>query len=187
MNQGNDDVKHKGDNGVWQDGALIFHFSKPEQWVAIFLKFKSQSWHTKDDYGDPNEKLNYNPLFDLKSQLISNSIIQTSSGRPEGLIKIIAARIGDIGGPEKSSVTILNISNSEISLNGWSIVDTEGNRMYLYGKINPGIVKALSIIGPLNLPNNGGLITLIDDQGTKVDGVAYTNSSIQEPGWTITF
>ena len=53
MNQGNDDDKHKVDNGVWQDGGLIFHFSKPDQWVAIFLKFKSQSWHTKDDDGNP--------------------------------------------------------------------------------------------------------------------------------------
>ena len=30
MNQGSGDEKHKGDNGVLQDGCLIFHFSKPE-------------------------------------------------------------------------------------------------------------------------------------------------------------
>jgi len=188
MNQGNDDDKHKVDNGVWQDGGLIFHFSKPDQWVAIFLKFKSQSWHTKDDDGDPIEKLTYSPLSDLKSTLMSNSIIQTASGRPEGLIKIMAARISDIEGPEQSSsVTILNISNFEISLNGWSIVDIEMNQMYLYGKIDPGMAKTLSIIGHLNLSNRGGLITLLDDEGTKVDGVAFSHSKLREPGWTITF
>jgi len=131
--------------------------------------------------------LTYSPLSDLKSKLISNSITQTASGRLEGLIKIMAAHINDIEGPEQSSVTILNISKYEIDLNGWSIVDTERDRMYLYGKINPGIAKTLSIIGPLNLSNKGGLITLLDDEGTKVDCVAFSYSKLREPGWTITF
>ncbi len=61
MNQGEVDEKHKGDNGVWQDGGIIFEFSKPNQWVAIFLKFKSQSWHTKDDDGNPIENFKYCP------------------------------------------------------------------------------------------------------------------------------
>jgi uncharacterized protein YukJ len=33
-------------DGVWQDGALLFHFPQPAQWVAIFLKFQSQSWRS---------------------------------------------------------------------------------------------------------------------------------------------
>jgi len=35
------------------------------------------------------------------------------------------------------------------------------------------------------LPNRGGLITLIDAAGLKVDGVSYT--AAQEPGRTIAF
>ena len=61
MNQGNDDDKHKVIMEFGKTVGLIFHFSKPNQWVAIFLKFKSQSWHTKDDDGDPIEKLTYSP------------------------------------------------------------------------------------------------------------------------------
>lgn len=33
-------------DGVWQDGALCFAFPQPEQWVAVFLKFQSQSWRS---------------------------------------------------------------------------------------------------------------------------------------------
>src|SRR4051794_5918154 len=50
MNQGNS-AGFKGDDGVWQDGALLFHFTAPEQWVAIFLAFQSQAWHTDDVHG----------------------------------------------------------------------------------------------------------------------------------------
>lgn len=40
------------DDGVWQDGALLLHFPGPaEQWVAVFLKFQSQGWHTDDATG----------------------------------------------------------------------------------------------------------------------------------------
>ncbi len=50
MNQGNDE-DHQGDDGVWQDGGLLFNFPKQDQWVAIFLRFQSQSWHTDDNTG----------------------------------------------------------------------------------------------------------------------------------------
>jgi uncharacterized protein YukJ len=50
MNQGNVGP-FTSDDGVWQDGALMFHFPSGNQWVAIFLAFQSQSWHTDDRTG----------------------------------------------------------------------------------------------------------------------------------------
>src|SRR5436190_22218545 len=50
MNQGNS-PKFKGDDGVFQDGGLLFHFPSQDQWVAMFLKFQSQAWHTDDATG----------------------------------------------------------------------------------------------------------------------------------------
>ncbi|MEO8662277.1 MAG: YukJ family protein, partial [Bryobacteraceae bacterium] len=50
MNQGNAGSFVK-DDGVWQDGGLLFQFPKQTQWVAIFLKFQSQAWHTDDTTG----------------------------------------------------------------------------------------------------------------------------------------
>ena len=37
------------------------------------------------------------------------------------------------------------------------------------------------------LSNKGGIITLLDDRGLKVDGVSYTKAQAAQPGWTITF
>ena len=132
MTQGEVAEKHKSDNGVWQDGGIIFEYSKPKQGVAICLKFKTQSWHTKDDDGNPIENFNYCPSVDFKSKSHGHSIVQTADGKPKGIIKIIAARIGNIGGPNKASVTILNISNSEIFLYNWRITDTENNQINLW-------------------------------------------------------
>jgi uncharacterized protein YukJ len=50
MNQGND-PGHADEDGVWQDGALFFSFPAQNNWVAIFLKFQSQSWTTDDTTG----------------------------------------------------------------------------------------------------------------------------------------
>jgi uncharacterized protein YukJ len=50
MNQGND-PGHRGEDGVWQDGGLIQRFPATDQWVAIFLAFQSQAWHTDDATG----------------------------------------------------------------------------------------------------------------------------------------
>jgi uncharacterized protein YukJ len=50
MNQGNRPA-HQDENGTWQDGGLLIHFSAVDQWIAIFLAFQSQAWHTEDHSG----------------------------------------------------------------------------------------------------------------------------------------
>ncbi len=50
MNQGNGKQFAK-DNGIWQDGALMFQHSTGK-WLAIFLVFQSQTFDT-DDEGHP--------------------------------------------------------------------------------------------------------------------------------------
>ena len=37
------------------------------------------------------------------------------------------------------------------------------------------------------LSNKGGLITLVNSDGLKVDGVSYTKQQANRPGWTIKF
>jgi hypothetical protein len=39
----------------------------------------------------------------------------------------------------------------------------------------------------MQLPNEGGLITLLNPQGIKVHGVSYTKQQAQKQGWTIVF
>ncbi len=53
MNQGNPlDGGYEGDNGVYQDGALFFQYSNDKPWVALFLKFRTQSMKTDNETGD---------------------------------------------------------------------------------------------------------------------------------------
>lgn len=52
MNQGNPANNHGADNGVWQDGAVFINLPSKNQWMAIFIAFQSQAWHT-DNHGDP--------------------------------------------------------------------------------------------------------------------------------------
>ena len=52
MNQGNPRNNHGGDNGVWQDGALMIHLPAKKTWTAVFIAFQTESWAT-DSAGNP--------------------------------------------------------------------------------------------------------------------------------------
>jgi uncharacterized protein YukJ len=52
MNQGNPANNHGGDNGVWQDGALLIHLPSKATWTAVFIVFQTESWST-DAAGNP--------------------------------------------------------------------------------------------------------------------------------------
>jgi uncharacterized protein YukJ len=52
MNQGNPANNHGGDNGVWQDGALLIHLPAKGTWTAVFIAFQTESWAT-DSAGGP--------------------------------------------------------------------------------------------------------------------------------------
>jgi uncharacterized protein YukJ len=52
MNQGNPVNNHGGDNGVWQDGALLIHLPSKGTWTAVFIAFQTESW-TTDASGNP--------------------------------------------------------------------------------------------------------------------------------------
>ncbi|WP_139488750.1 DUF2278 family protein [Brevibacillus dissolubilis] len=53
MNQGNSDTKEEWltDNGVYQDGGLLLHFTEEDRWVGIFLRFQSQCTLTDHETG----------------------------------------------------------------------------------------------------------------------------------------
>ena len=52
MNQGNPKNNHGGDNGVWQDGALLINLPSKKTWTAVFIAFQTESW-TTDSVGNP--------------------------------------------------------------------------------------------------------------------------------------
>ena len=54
MNQGNPKGNHGGDNGVWQDGALLINLPSKQAWTAVFIAFQTESW-TTDSAGNPEK------------------------------------------------------------------------------------------------------------------------------------
>ena len=52
MNQGNPAGSFEKDNGIWQDGLLVFAMPGSATWAAIFIAFQTESW-TTDENGNP--------------------------------------------------------------------------------------------------------------------------------------
>jgi uncharacterized protein YukJ len=183
MNQSNVG-QFKGDDGVWQDGGVIVYFPGQQQWVAIFLKFQSQGWHTDDKTGHkigPDEP--HVPPVPIPPQ---PPPLPTSDD-PQGLVRIVAALINSVQSPEVEIVTLVNASPRELNLEGWALADTQKNKQKLTGKLNSGEARAIRVQKPVALSNKGGIITILDETGLKVDGVSYTKAQASNPGWTIVF
>jgi hypothetical protein len=84
-------------------------------------------------------------------------------------------------------VTLVNASPRELNLEGWALADTQKNKQKLTGKLNSGEARAIRVEKPVALSNKGGIITILDETGLKVDGVSYTKAQASNPGWTIVF
>ncbi len=167
MNQGND-PQFANQDGTWQDGGVLLHFPSQNQWVAIFLKFQSQTWHTDDQSGH---------RIDIPGPV-----------EPAMVVRIVGALVNPIGpAPEAETVTLLNASPKAIVLDGWAIADRMKNKAPLDGTIESGGTRLIRLPRSVQLGNNGGIITLLNDKGLKVHGVAYTQEQARKEGWTVVF
>jgi uncharacterized protein YukJ len=166
MNQGNSQ-RFRQDDGVWQDGGLLLHYPAQDQWVGIFLAFQSQVWHTDDQTGHTVTEL----------------------PETDHIVRIVAALVNPPGpAPEAETVTLLNTSPQQVDLAGWSILDRAKDQMMLPGGLlAPGDSLRVQVAAPVQLGNHGGLITLLNPDGLKVDGVAYTQAQAAAEGWSIVF
>ena len=190
LNQGSP-PPHKGDNALWQDGALFIHFPAEDKWLAFFLAFQSQFGQT-DDHGDP---LPGSPRF---GQAVTPG---TGTGGTGGTVtpvevpatagvRIVAALVnppGDDAGHE--NVTLLNARPEPVNLSGWKIANATGGRFTIHGPVlAPGDTVRITLTD-LNVPlsNKGGTISLLDPNNVKVDRVAYTKEQVAAQGWTIVF
>lgn len=171
MNQGNRG-RFTRDDGVWQDGGLLLHLSAPDRWVAVFLAFQSQSWHTDD---------------------VTGHALPGPQPPPEDpgqeVVRILAALVNPSGpAPERETVTLLNASPEAVDLTGWTLADRTGSTFPLpAGPLAAGAATALVLPDAVRLGNKGGTITLLDPGARKVHGVSYTAGQARREGWTITF
>jgi len=175
MNQGNPTGSFFGDNGVYQDGGLLFHFPSRNRWAAIFTAFQSQSFHTDDHTG--------NPL---------TAAGPTGPDQPQSTtpVRIAAALVNPKGGdPGKEYVLLLNTGAAPVPLSGWTIADFHKNKDSI-GKhtLQPGDTLRVNLTGyGAQLSNKGGIITLLNAQGLKIDGVTYTKDDASQEGVLVDF
>ncbi len=179
MNQGNSE-QFAGDDGVWQDGGLLLNFPAQNQWVAVFLAFQSQAWHTDDSTGHRIVEVPV-PIPVVPEE--PDTVL-------DGLVRIVAAKVNPFGhDPGLESVILINTTPESINLEGWCITDKNKKKEILTGPVlGPGETASLILSGGgAQLSNKGGIITLLDSTGIKVDGVAYTKDRAQKQGWTLVF
>lgn len=166
MNQGNDE-QFQQDDGVWQDGGMLLHFAGENRWVAVFLAFQTQSWHTDDETGHP-----------LPAETTD-----------DGTIRVVAAMVNPVGGGrENETITLLNTADHTIDLTGWTLTDTHKNTMPIpVPDIAAGQTLQIPATDDFHLGNHGGQITVLNPRGTKVHGVTYTAAQADTPGRTVQF
>ncbi len=186
MNQGNH-PDFQGDDGVYHDGGLIFHFPERQRFVAFFLAFQSQALHTDDQTGHALPG----------SRTFEDIVSKRGSQEPEiHDVRIVGALINPEGSENQpiptsrpESVILLNRTPKTVLLNEWALVDKNNERQNLDGlSIEAGGVLKVNVAGSsMTLGNSGGTITLLNKDGLKVDGVSYTKEEGQPEGWTAVF
>jgi uncharacterized protein YukJ len=187
MNQGNAG-RFVGDDGIWQDGALLLHYPAENRWSALFLAFQSQALHTDDVTGHA-----------LPGSRRFEDVVRDGGSMPpppdehefnDGIVRIVGALVNPVGhDPGLESVTLLNLSPEPIDLAGWQIANRNDDRFMIAGEsIGAGETMRIALpadIAPLG--NNGGEISLLDRQAARVHGVAYTSAQASRQGWTLAF
>ena len=102
MNQGNGG-QFAGDNGVWQDGALLIHFPAQSQW---------------DGFSSPSGRGARTPTTG------PGTSSRSPGSAADHRVRIVAALVDPVGpAPGSETVALLNSSPDGVDLTGWSVVD----------------------------------------------------------------
>jgi uncharacterized protein YukJ len=170
MNQGNSE-RFVRDDGVWQDGGLVLQFVAESRWVGVFLAFQSQAWHTDDTTG----------------HAVEGDVTRPEPGT--AALRVVAALVNPAGpAPEAETVTLINASPTAIDLSGWKIADRAKRTCPIPGgSLAAGATLVMSPTDGVVLGNGGGALTVLDPQGRKAHGVAYTADQVRDEGWTVVF
>lgn len=185
MNQGG-----AGDNfGTFRDGALIIDFPAMGTNSALFIKFQNQIWHTSETDASPLQDAPQVDVIEIPDTGTVRPWPVVAADSPYYLARIIAAIVNPQGADQGlEKVTVLNTSSETLDMAGWQILDRMDNAETISGTLEPGDAKVFLLSGKgAQLGNNGGTITLLNAQGLKVDGVAYTKEQASVVGRPVVF
>lgn len=108
----------------------------------------------------------------------------------DGSVRIVAAKVNPAGNDVgNETVILLNASPEAIDLDGWMIADKNKKKERLTGPLlGAGETTTITLSGEsAQLSNKGGIITLLNKDGSKIDGVSYTKAQAKKHSWTLVF
>ncbi|GAB1190910.1 hypothetical protein BDV32DRAFT_83271 [Aspergillus pseudonomiae] len=186
MNQGSP-KKWKNDNGIYQDGGILLDFG--DHWKGVFIGFASQAVHT-DAEGQPTPLHGYLSWNELLNPEIPGEQRQRRDVH-DRTVTISEAMIRHHGSDpttkSDSIVTLTNRADAPVILNGWSVRNHKGENEYLPdGAVLRRRRRQSFQLHNCALSDEGGTITLLNEQGLKVDGVRYTAEQTR-PGHVVSF
>ena len=166
------------ENGVWHDGAVFVWDAQARRMTAVFLAFQSQAWHTNDDgdllYGATGCEA---PRYDFAGGGL------TLAPSPKRAAEILSAHRAPDG---TATVVVANMTAAPLDMTNWRLlIDTQTAHPLPALRLAPA--QPLSTTLPTGALNDaGGLVTLLDAAGLKVDGVAYLGGD-SSAGWSTSF
>ena len=167
MNQGN--IKRfENDDGVFQDGGLLINYPRSGRWVGVFLGFASQAVHTDDKTGHAISSETWGDYLGTKkrdteltedSVIIDEALINPESDSPRA---------------RRRSVTLTNPKDRTMPLASWKIQNSAGEFQTLppNAALDANSTQAFEI-PDVHLSELGDTITLLNEEGLKIDGVSY--------------
>lgn len=165
------------ENGTWHDGAIFLFSTTTDRVTAIFLAFQTQAWQTDANGQALDGTTGFEaPRYDLTGGKLGNPL-----PAPAPLAELTSLnRLAD----GSAQLVVANMSAQPLDLSGWKVTTPDASLDLPATTIAPG--QPL----PVTLPNGfvvdtGGILSLLDARGLRVDGVAYLGGPAT--GWSTSF
>ncbi|REG50930.1 uncharacterized protein DUF2278 [Paraburkholderia sp. BL6669N2] len=165
------------ENGPWHDGAIFLLSTNTDRVTVIFLAFQTQSWQTDSQGQKVDGSTRFEaPRYDFAGGGLGNPVPTPS---PKAELTSLN-RLSDGTG----KLVVANMSSEALDVSGWSVVTPTTSFSIPPTTIEPGQPLTVALTNDL-INDAGGILSLIDDRGLKVDGVAYSGGPAA--GWSTSF
>jgi endonuclease G len=110
--------------------------------------------------------------------IVHHDTVRTHVADDGSEVYIAAALISPSSGEEW--VSLANYESQPVSLAGWKLVDHAGRELKLSGSIPAGgsVVLRGAKLRPIRLPDTGGVLTLLNAQGDRIDREDYSHDEV---------
>ncbi len=165
------------DNGIFGDGACFLWDGTTHRMTAVFLAFQAQAWHT-DANGMAVSGVTGDepPSYDYAH----GGVLTPPPPRAAELTSVHVQPGG------AATVILANMATAALDLAGWTLaIDARAPEPLPPATLNPG--QPLQIpLPPGALDSHGGVLTLANPQGLRVDSAAYSGGDPAR-GWSDSF